>query len=77
LGFTPRIIYSLPFLSIIDQNAEVFSEVLAGIEGISWKDLFDMEEEDRSRRLGEISSDLILKHHHLADVVYRIKGRRI
>jgi len=73
LGFTPRIIYSLPFLSIIDQNAEVFSEVLAGIEGISWKELFDMEEEDRSRRLGEISSDLILKHHHLADVVYRIK----
>ena len=73
LGFKPRIIYSLPFLSIIDQNAEVFSEVLAGIEGISWKELFDMEEEDRSRRLGEISSDLILKHHHLADVVYRIK----
>ncbi|MGB4644421.1 MAG: CRISPR-associated helicase Cas3', partial [Dictyoglomaceae bacterium] len=27
-GFTPRIIYSLPFLSIIDQNAEVIENVL-------------------------------------------------
>ncbi len=28
LGFTPRIIYSLPFLSIIDQNGKVIEEVL-------------------------------------------------
>lgn len=28
LGFTPRIIYSLPFLSIIDQNSEVIEDVL-------------------------------------------------
>ncbi len=27
-GFSPRIIYSLPFLSIIDQNSDVFSNVL-------------------------------------------------
>lgn len=27
-GFAPRIIYSLPFLSIIDQNSDVFNEVL-------------------------------------------------
>jgi len=27
-GFTPKIIYSLPFLSIIDQNSQVISEVL-------------------------------------------------
>jgi len=27
-GFTPRIVYSLPFTSIIDQNHEVFQEVL-------------------------------------------------
>lgn len=28
LGFTPRIIYSLPFLSIIDQNGKVIEDVL-------------------------------------------------
>lgn len=27
-GFTPRIIYSLPFLSIIDQNSEVIKDIL-------------------------------------------------
>ncbi len=27
-GFNPRIIYSLPFLSIIDQNSDVFNDVL-------------------------------------------------
>jgi len=27
-GFSPRIIYSLPFLSIIDQNSDVFNDVL-------------------------------------------------
>jgi CRISPR-associated endonuclease/helicase Cas3 len=29
-GFCPRIIYCLPYLSIIDQNAQVFEEVLGG-----------------------------------------------
>lgn len=29
LGFNPRIIYSLPFLSIIDQNEEVISDILS------------------------------------------------
>jgi len=75
LGFTPRIIYSLPFLSIIDQNADVFSEVLADVEGISWEDLFNMDEEEKREKLGKISSDLLLKHHHLADVVYKIKEK--
>jgi len=28
-GFCPRIIYSLPFLSIIDQNSDVFNDVLS------------------------------------------------
>ncbi len=33
-GFTPRIIYALPFLSIIDQNAQVMEDVIrnAGLE---------------------------------------------
>jgi len=30
LSFPPRLFYCLPFLSIIDQNAEIFGEILAG-----------------------------------------------
>lgn len=33
-GFCPRIVYCLPYLSIIDQNARVFEEVL-GVDGTS------------------------------------------
>ncbi|MEN6517187.1 MAG: CRISPR-associated helicase Cas3' [Methanospirillum sp.] len=50
-GFTPRIIYSLPFISIIDQNFAVFEKVLAG-EG------------------GAPATDVLLKHHGLADVSF-------
>ena len=46
-GFCPRIIYSLPFLSIIDQNSDVFMDVL-----------------------DHPTTDILLKHHHLSDVVY-------
>ncbi len=51
-GYSPRIIYSLPYLSIIDQNAAEFEKVLrsAGIE---------------------VDTNLLLKHHHMADVYYR------
>lgn len=52
-GFTPRIIYCLPFLSIIDQNSEVIEEVFK-IGG------------NRSY----VPSNLFLKHHHLADIIY-------
>jgi len=50
-GYYPRIIYSLPFLSIIDQNFGVFEDVLT-CNGIS------------------ITNDVLLKHHHLAEVFY-------
>jgi len=50
-GFEPRIIYCLPFLSIIDQNSEVIDKVL--------KTQFSL-----------VPSNLLLKHHHLADVRY-------
>ncbi len=53
LNFTPRIIYALPFLSIIDQNFDVFEDVIT--KGGSSKD-----------------SRLLLKHHHLADVDYKV-----
>jgi len=46
-GFCPRIVYSLPFLSIIDQNSDVFMDVL-----------------------DHPTTDILLKHHHLSDVVY-------
>lgn len=52
-GFTARIVYALPFLSIIDQNFDVFEDVITKA-GCS-KD-----------------SRLLLKHHHLADVDYRV-----
>jgi len=52
IGYTPRIIYSLPFLSIIDQNFAVF------------EDVFETVNKERP------TSDILLKHHHLSDVVY-------
>lgn len=54
--FEPRIIYSLPFLSIIDQNASIISEIFA-LNGFT--------------RDFEVPSNLFLKHHHLADVNYK------
>lgn len=73
LGFKPKIVYSLPFLSIIDQNAEVLSEVLIGNEGIDWRDLENMESGRKKEMLSEIPSNLILKHHYLSDITYRVK----
>lgn len=51
-GFTPKIIYSLPFLSIIDQNAKIIEDIL-------------------KLRYEKIPSNLLLIHHHLADIKYR------
>ncbi|MDI6861478.1 MAG: CRISPR-associated helicase Cas3' [Caldisericia bacterium] len=71
LGTTPRIIYSLPFLSIIDQNVDVFSEVLAEYAGIAnWKELLKMNEKEKREKLEKIPSSLLLKHHHLIDIKY-------
>jgi len=47
-GSVPRIIYGLPYTSIIDQNFEVY------------RDIFDNPD-----------SNLLLKHHHLAEISYR------
>jgi CRISPR-associated endonuclease/helicase Cas3 len=55
VGYTPRIIYSLPFTSIIDQNHEVMENLLKfGINDFSGND-----------------SLYLLKHHHLADMQYK------
>lgn len=48
-----KIIYSLPFLSIIDQNYDVFEDVFKVVEATN------------------PSEDILLKHHHLADIFYR------
>jgi len=54
-GYTPRIIYSLPFITIIEQNYEVIRNVLSsGIE--------DFEENETS---------YLLKHHCLTDLKYK------
>ncbi|MDI6882563.1 MAG: CRISPR-associated helicase Cas3' [Methanothermobacter sp.] len=67
-GFRPKIIYSLPFLSIIDQNSAILAEILAG-RNMSWDELSKMEKEDNVEE--KIPSNLFLKHHHLADIKYK------
>ena len=54
-GFAPKIIYSLPFLSIIEQNFNVF------------EDIFQVVENKKP------DSRILLKHHHLAEIVYKIQ----
>lgn len=51
-GYAPRIIYSLPFLSIIEQNAKEIENIL---------------------RAGgfKVTTDLLLKHHHLSEIYYK------
>lgn len=56
-GYSPKIIYSLPFLSIIDQNFDEFENVFKSI----------------NRNAPE--SNILLKHHHLSEVVYNIRER--
>ena len=52
-GYKARIIYSLPYLSIIDQNYSVF------------EDVFNLSQNGK-----QPTSELLLKHHHLSDVIY-------
>ncbi len=57
-GYVPRIIYSLPFISIIEQNYGVFKEVLSS-------GLPDFDENE---------SAYVLPHHHLAPVKFKEGG---
>jgi CRISPR-associated endonuclease/helicase Cas3 len=52
-GIRSKIIYSLPFLSIIDQNCDVFEDIFKTVEMVN------------------PTEDLLLKHHHLADIFYK------
>ncbi len=70
--FRPKIIYSLPFLSIIDQNSSIISEILAGKNKKGWEELFKLKKEEKEIYLEEnVPSNLLLKHHHLVDIKYR------
>lgn len=53
-GINPRIVYALPFLSIIDQNSKIFEAVI-NANGAS------------------PDSKLLLKHHHLSEIYYKIE----
>ena len=71
IGITPRIIYSLPFLSIIDQNHHVFGEVLYGVVGDNWEEILSMDTSAKSEIINnKVPSNLLLVHHHLADIMY-------
>jgi CRISPR-associated endonuclease/helicase Cas3 len=54
--YKPRIIYSLPFTSIIDQNYEIIRDVLKQLPEFSRNE-----------------SNYLLKHHHLADLRYKVE----
>lgn len=59
LRFAPKIIYSLPFLSIIDQNERVFNEVL-------------LHNSDSTQLKNFIGSNILLKHNYLSDMSYKV-----
>lgn len=77
-GYAPRIIYALPFLSIIDQNADTLEQVLAvalGLTGgISASVAFSDHCASETRSDSPVESRLLIKHHHLADVQYRLQA---
>ncbi|MEM0050155.1 MAG: CRISPR-associated helicase Cas3' [Candidatus Bathyarchaeia archaeon] len=62
-GFAPKIIYTLPYLSIIDQVQREIEKVLTGVGG---KELC-VDETHHS----EIPTNLMLVHHHLSDLYYK------
>lgn len=70
-GFDPKIIYSLPFLSIIDQNSFTIAEILSGRNKKGWNTLLKMKKEQKELLFEKtIPSNLFLKHHHLIDIKY-------
>lgn len=74
-GHTPRIVYALPFLSIIDQNAATLEQVLATALGLTNPDAPPSPPPDpcnpETHRERLVESRLLVKHHHLADAQYR------
>ncbi|MEM2233915.1 MAG: CRISPR-associated helicase Cas3' [Nitrososphaerota archaeon] len=55
-GVVPRIIYVLPYINIIEQTHQVFSDVLRSSDVLRMSGICD----------GEVPLSLLIKHHHLA-----------
>jgi len=69
-GGPPRIIYALPFLSIIDQNAVTLEEVLKATLGEVVVQTYDCGQEE-VRTCRTVDSRVLVKQHYLADLQYR------
>ncbi|MGB9881794.1 MAG: CRISPR-associated helicase Cas3' [Methanomassiliicoccales archaeon] len=71
-GFSPRTIYCLPFLSIIDQNADVFTKVLAlHTHEITSENIANHDSSYTDTSLSNsIPTSLLMKHHHLSEIRY-------
>ncbi|MCG3257648.1 MAG: CRISPR-associated helicase Cas3' [Candidatus Heimdallarchaeota archaeon] len=68
--FSPRIIYALPFLSIIDQNSETIKEILTSFLDANYLNLLAESEKKEMGVLSDLPSNLYLTHHHLSDIKY-------
>ncbi len=61
-GIPPRIVYSLPFINIIEQNYDQFYNVMKCTLGETFK---------------QSAENFLLRHHHLAEVEYHINDENI
>lgn len=61
-GIPPRIVYSLPFINIIEQNYDQFYNVMKCTLGETFK---------------QSTENFLLRHHHLAEVEYHINDENI
>jgi CRISPR-associated endonuclease/helicase Cas3 len=71
-GFSPRTIYCLPFLSVIDQNADALSKVLAvHTQEICSGNFADIDNVNKDKSPSDfIPTSLLMKHHHLSEIRY-------
>jgi CRISPR-associated endonuclease/helicase Cas3 len=72
LNILPRIIYTLPYLSIVDQNANVLGEVLRNqhLRNVDYEKINNVNSNQILPK-SEVNSDLLLIHHHLADMFFK------
>jgi len=76
-GVQPKIIYCLPFLSIIDQNATVIERILKYEDMKKLDNKIKVEGETLDKKIDDklkkdkISSSKFLVNHHLTDIFYK------
>ncbi|WP_213698187.1 CRISPR-associated helicase Cas3' [Acetomicrobium sp.] len=61
-GIPPRIVYSLPFINIIEQNYDQFYNVMRCTLGETFK---------------QSAENFLLRHHHLAEIEYHVNNENI